>query len=142
VLPSLAHWQLMLTQFPLDQSPLLVQNCPMVAAKPKSKLQNGEEYLMVGYGVLRLYYVSETRELGWDWVVFFGEEGNTRKVIVMVPKLWDRQPDDSRFSVFLYNFSCFVYKIYVNISFLFFSLISLSSYSSFSLIILEHYRIE
>jgi hypothetical protein len=80
----------------------------MVVTKPKSKLQDREEYFVVGYGVLRLYHVSETRELGWDWVVFFGVEGNTKKVLVVVPKSWAHQPDNSRVSVFLSNFSCFV----------------------------------
>jgi hypothetical protein len=80
----------------------------MVAEKPKTKLQNREEYFVVGYGVLQLHHVSETRELGQNWIVFFGAEGNIRKVIVVVPKFWARQPEDSRFSVFLSTFSCFV----------------------------------
>jgi hypothetical protein len=80
----------------------------MVAEKPKTKLWNEEEYFVMGYGVLQLYHVSKTRELGQDWVVFFGVEENIRKVIVVVPKSWARQPEDSRFSVFLSNFSCFV----------------------------------
>jgi hypothetical protein len=54
--------------------------------KPKMKLWNGEEYFVTGYGVLRLHHISKTRELGWDWVVFLGVEGNTRKVIVVVLK--------------------------------------------------------
>jgi hypothetical protein len=108
MLPSLAHWQLTLTQFPLDQSPLPTQNCWMVAEKPKTKLQNGEEYFVAGYRVLQLHHVSETRELGQDWVVFFRVEGNIRKVIVVVPKSWAHQPEDSRFSVLLSNFFCFV----------------------------------
>jgi hypothetical protein len=36
----------------------------MVAEKPKTKLQNREEYFVAGYGVLRLHHISETRELG------------------------------------------------------------------------------
>jgi hypothetical protein len=80
----------------------------MVVEKPKTKLQNEEEYSVAGYGVLQLHHVFETRELGQDWVVFFGAEGNIRKVIVVVPKSWARQPEDSRFSIFLSNFSCFV----------------------------------
>jgi hypothetical protein len=85
-----------------------VQNCWIVAEKPKKKLQNGEEYFVVGYGVLQLHHVSKTRELGQDWIVFFRAEGNIRKVIVMVPKSWARQLEDSRFSVLFSNFSCFV----------------------------------
>jgi hypothetical protein len=82
--PSPAHWQLTLTQFSLDQSPLPMQNCWMVAEKPKMKLRNGEEYFVAGYGVLQLHHVSETRELSQDWVVFFRAEGNIRKVIVVM----------------------------------------------------------
>jgi hypothetical protein len=62
----------------------------------------------MGYRVLQLHHVSETRELGQDWIVFFGAEENIRKVIVVVPKSWACQPEDSRLSVFLSNFSCFV----------------------------------
>jgi hypothetical protein len=62
---------------------------------------------VVGYGVLQLHHVSETRELDRDWIVLFGVEGNIRKVIVVVPKSWACQPEDSRFSVLLSNFSCF-----------------------------------
>jgi hypothetical protein len=106
--PSPAHRQLSLTQFLLDQSLLPAQNHWMVAAKPKLKLWDREKYFVAGYRVLRLHHISKTRELGWDWVVFFGAEGNTRKVIVMVLKSWACQLDDSRFSVFLSNFFCFV----------------------------------
>jgi hypothetical protein len=80
----------------------------MVAEKPKTKLWNREEYFVMGYGMLQLHHVSKIRKSGQDWVVFFGAEGNIRKVIVVVPKSWARQPEDSRFSVFLSNFSCFV----------------------------------
>jgi hypothetical protein len=81
------HQQLMLTRFPLDQSPLPAKNCWMVVEKPKKKLWNGEEYFVMGYGVLQLHHVSETRELGQDWVVFSRAKGNIRKVIVVVPNL-------------------------------------------------------
>jgi hypothetical protein len=79
----------------------------MVVGKPKLKLQDGAEYFVAGYGVLRLHHISEMRELGQDWIVFFGAEENMGKVIVVVPKSWAHQPDNSRFSVFLSNLSCF-----------------------------------
>jgi hypothetical protein len=85
----------------------------MVAEKPKTKLWDREEYFVKEYRVLKLYHVSKMRELGQDWVVFFGVEGDIRKIFVVVPKSWARQPGNSRFSVFLSNF-CFAY-IYIYI---------------------------